>query len=151
MRLPLDGHWKGGIVSDLPDSSAYFQCQKCGECCKGYGGAFVSSREIERISRHLRIDSDEFVKQYCQWSGKRPHIKASDSGHCVFWDDVCTIHQVKPRMCKLWPFIESMIVDPTNWNILKSVCPGIRGSMGPQKLTECVRQALADYENEWGK
>ena len=133
----------------MTKSSDYFQCQKCGECCKGYGGVFVSGREIERISQHLQIDLDDFVRNYCQWSGNRPLIKTSDSGYCIFWDEVCTIHQVKPRMCKIWPFIESMLADPMNWAIIKSVCPGVRASIGPHELTECVRRALAEYENEW--
>ncbi len=127
-------------------SSDYFQCQRCGECCKGYGGTFVSEQEIERISQHLGVDSDAFVKDYCQWSGGRPLIKTSDSGYCVFWDKVCTIHHVKPRMCRLWPFIESMLVDPTNWAVIKSVCPGIQADVSPGRLTGFVRETLAEYK-----
>ncbi|NVM23502.1 MAG: YkgJ family cysteine cluster protein [Desulfobacterales bacterium] len=132
----------------MPNRSDLFQCQKCGECCKGYGGAFVNEREIERISRYLDIASESFLRDYCQWSGRRPLIKTLASGYCVFWDKVCTIHKVKPRMCKLWPFIESMLIDTTNWAILQSMCPGIRGDVDPDDVVECVREAVAEYEKE---
>ena len=121
----------------------------CGECCKGYGGAFVSRREINRISRHLYMDPESFVSEYCNWSGGRPLIKSSESGYCVFWHESCTIHEVKPRMCKIWPFIESMVVEPANWTALQSVCPGVLKEIEKDDLTECVRQVVAEYEREW--
>lgn len=118
----------------------------CGECCKGYGGTFVSEKEIKAISQYLDTDPESFVTDYCQLSGRRPLIKTSESGYCIFWDKVCTIHRVKPRMCKIWPFIESILVDPTNWAIIQSMCPGVRQDVDLQDLTLCVRQVLTDYE-----
>jgi hypothetical protein len=125
-----------------------FQCQKCGECCKGYGGVFVNEQEIKHISRYLDIDSVSFLRDYCQWSGGRPLIRTSESGYCVFWDKVCTIHPVKPRMCKIWPFIESILVDPANWDAIHSVCPGVCKNVSLEDLTRCVRQVLAEYERD---
>jgi len=115
----------------------------CGECCKGYGGAFVNEEETKAISQYLHIDPESFLKDYCQWSGERPLIRVSESGYCVFWKEVCTIHEVKPRMCKLWPFIQSILVDPTNWDAMGSMCPGIRTDVNREDLINCVRQVLA--------
>lgn len=126
----------------------FFQCQKCGECCKGYGGVFVNEQEIKHISRYLNMDAESFLTDYCQWSGGRPLIRTSESGYCVFWDKVCTIHPVKPRMCKIWPFIESILVDPTNWDVIRSVCPGVCENVRSEDLTECVRQVLTQYERD---
>jgi Fe-S-cluster containining protein len=132
----------------LPKPADFFQCQKCGDCCKGYGGVFVSRQEIRDISGYLNIDAVSFLKDYCQWSGGRPLIKTSESGYCVFWDKVCTIHPVKPRMCKVWPFIESVLIDPANWDVIRSVCPGICANVRTEDLTECVRQVLREYERD---
>jgi len=133
----------------LAKPSDFFQCKLCGECCKGYGGAFVNEREIKRISQYLHMDSDSFLREYCRWSGGRPLIRSSDSGYCIFWDKVCTIHRVKPRMCSTWPFIDSMLVDPANWAIVQSVCPGILGGINDEELAECVSQVAAEYERQW--
>lgn len=129
------------------DPSAFFQCQMCGDCCKGYGGTFVRQEDIKAISEYLHIDTQTFLTDYCQWSGKRPVIKTADSGYCVFWDKVCTIHQVKPRMCRLWPFIEGVVADPSNWAAMHSMCPGIQKEVNEEALVSCVRQVLAEYEN----
>jgi Fe-S-cluster containining protein len=130
----------------MPKPSDFFECQKCGDCCKGYGGAFVSDYDIERISRFLNIDQGFFLSEYCDWSGKRPMIKTAESGYCIFWDALCTIHEVKPRMCKIWPFIESILVDTSNWSIIKSMCPGVRDNGNLDGLVECVRSVLAEYD-----
>jgi Fe-S-cluster containining protein len=116
----------------------------CGDCCKGYGGTFVRQEDIKAISEYLHIDSQTFLTDYCQWSGKRPVIKTADSGYCVFWDKVCTIHQVKPRMCGLWPFIEGVVADPSNWAAMHSMCPGIQKEVNEEALVSCVRQVLAE-------
>ncbi len=128
----------------MADPSDFFQCQMCGDCCKGYGGTFVTEEEIESISRYLNIDSESFLADYCQWSGRRPVVKTAQSGYCVFWDEACTIHQVKPRMCRLWPFIESVLIDPTNWTSMHSMCPGIRTDVDHQDLSACIKQVLAE-------
>jgi len=117
----------------------------CGDCCKGYGGTFVTQEDVEAISEYLNISPTSFLADYCQWSGKHPVIKTGLSGYCIFWDKVCTIHQIKPRMCKLWPFIEGVLVDPSNWDAMHSMCPGIQKEVNHEDLLDCVRQVLADY------
>ncbi len=49
-------------------------------------------------------------------------------------------------MCKIWPFIESILVDPSNWAIIKSMCPGIRDDGDLDDLAECVRIVLAEHD-----
>ena len=52
--------------------SDIFKCQKCGDCCKGYGGTYVGEKDIKAIAKFLNIKSERMVDQYCQLSGKRP-------------------------------------------------------------------------------
>jgi len=52
--------------------SDIFKCQQCSECCKGYGGTFVTEKEIKAIADYLHIDSESFVDNYCQMSGGKP-------------------------------------------------------------------------------
>ena len=77
-----------------------FNCQQCGDCCKGFGGTYVSPEDIQAIAAFIHVDPEIFLKKYCQPSGKKPVLAQAENGYCVFWKDgICTIHPVKPRMC----------------------------------------------------
>ena len=129
----------------MSDSSVFFQYQMCGDCCRGFGGTFVDEQEIEAISKYLDMDRATFLRDYCHWSGKRPLIRTAESGYCIFFDKLCTIHEVKPRMCKLWPFIEGVLADPANWTAMHTMCPGIRTDVDKEELTAHIRQELLKH------
>jgi Fe-S-cluster containining protein len=119
-----------------------FQCTRCGDCCKGFGGTYVTAAEIKAIAAFIKIDTNEFLAKYCQTSCKRPVLVQGQNGYCIFWEGLCRIHPVKPRMCRLWPFIESVLVDINNWQIMAGVCPGIRSDIPDRSVRECVKQAI---------
>jgi len=123
--------------------SDIFKCQQCGECCKGYGGTFVTDKEIEAIVDYLNTDAKSFVDNYCEMSGEKPVLAQGRDAYCIFWDGLCTIHPVKPSMCKTWPFIKSVLVDINNWHIMAALCPGIRTDFPDSVVKECVRKELA--------
>lgn len=120
-----------------------FKCRQCGVCCKGYGGTFLSEKEIEKIAAYTHTDSKKFVENYCQISGKKTILAQAGDMYCIFWDGLCTIHPVKPRMCKAWPFIESVLIDINNWYIMASLCPGIRTDVPNSIIKECVAEELS--------
>ncbi|MBW1726053.1 MAG: YkgJ family cysteine cluster protein [Deltaproteobacteria bacterium] len=122
--------------------SDIFKCRQCGECCKGYGGTFVNEKEIKVIADYLNTDPDSFVDDYCQASGGKPVLAQGRNSYCVFWDGLCKIHPVKPRMCRNWPFIKSVLVDIKNWHIMSELCPGIRTDLPDNVIKECVRKEL---------
>jgi len=122
--------------------SDIFKCQQCGECCKGYGGTFVTENEIEAIAGYLNADAENFVDNYCQVSGGKPVLAKGRDAYCIFWDALCTIHPVKPRMCRNWPFIKSILVDINNWHIMAALCSGIRTDLPDSVVKECVRKEL---------
>ena len=103
-----------------------FECRMCGDCCRGYGGTYVSMSDIQAIADYLKIDPAQFKEKYCRPSGTRHVIAQSENGYCVFWDGLCRIHPVKPRMCRDWPFIAAVLEDIGNWRIMGASCPGIR-------------------------
>jgi Fe-S-cluster containining protein len=134
-------------MSDTIAPDQIFTCQKCGECCRGYGGTFISQGDIARISNYLNIDPDRFMSEFCQLSGGKPLLAQHRNGYCVFWDKLCTIHPVKPKMCKEWPFIESLIVDVNNWQMMASICPGVRTDLPDRLVKDIVNTVLSkgDY------
>ena len=125
-----------------------FKCQQCGDCCRGYGGTFVTPADIAAIAAYIRTDPDRFVQDYCQMSGSRPVLAQGDDGYCIFWEKVCTIHPVKPRMCRQWPFIEAVLADVGNWYVMAAGCPGIRTDIPGRIVCDCTRKALAEMGTE---
>ncbi len=131
--------------SDAP--TELFSCKMCGECCMGFGGTYVSEAEMAAIARYLQEPPESFAERYCRPSGSRQVLGQADSGYCVFMKDRrCGIHPVKPRMCRAWPFLESVLRDPINWKIMAGVCPGIRGDADP----EDVRRGVIAYRRANG-
>ena len=131
------------MPSDIIDSTALFQCRQCGQCCKGYGGTYLTENDIERISGHIDVDPAKFVAQFCNLSGKRPLLAQREDKYCIFWDQICTIHPVKPLMCRKWPFLESILSDPANWLIMSDSCPGIHTEVDPKTLIRFVRLMIS--------
>jgi len=119
-----------------------FRCKRCGDCCKGYGGTFLTEKDIEVIADYINTDFKSFIENYCEISGKMPVLAQRENDYCVFWDGQCTIHPVKPRMCKTWPFIKSVLADINNWHIMSAFCPGIRTDVPDDVVRECVKKEL---------
>lgn len=121
-----------------------FQCKRCGDCCKGFGGTYVTDAEVKAIAAYVRMEPEQFLLKYCHVSCRKPLLVQGPNGYCIFWDGACSIHAVKPRMCRLWPFIESVLIDIRNWQIMGGVCPGIRTDVPDRVVRECVKQKIED-------
>lgn len=125
-----------------PSDIFIFKCEKCGDCCKGYGGTFVTEEDIQAIAAYLKTDPERFVEDYCCMSGGQPVLAQQKNGYCMFWDNLCTIHLVKPKMCKQWPFIKNVLIDVNNWQIMAGICPGMRIDVSDDIIKERVRKEL---------
>ena len=124
---------------------AIFTCRQCGECCKGYGGTYVSRADVEAIAAYIGVEPELVEKKYCTQSGDRLVLVQQESDFCIFWKDkICSIHPVKPEMCRAWPYIKSVLVDPENWEKMASMCPGIRKGVPADVVKKCV-EAMLDY------
>ena len=124
---------------------AIFSCKQCGDCCKGYGGTYVSRTDVEAIAAYIGMDPARFEEKYCTTSGDRLVLVQQESGFCSFWKDrICTIHPVKPSMCREWPFIRSVLVDAGNWEKMASMCPGIRRGVPAEVVRKCVETMLTN-------
>lgn len=125
-------------------ASDIFDCKQCGDCCHGYGGTYVSDEDVKNISVFINVDPEIFVKEYCQISGGRYVLAIGNNGKCLFYNDEtqCTIHPVKPYMCKAWPFIEGVVRNPENWEVMSGSCPGIRADVPTKDVVRCVKSEL---------
>lgn len=128
------------FTEELPD---LFVCQKCGQCCRGYGGTVVNDADIAAIAAYIGISPEWMVQRHCQRSGRKTVLAQGPNGYCVFWDTLCTIHPVKPRMCREWPFIEAVVTEPANWWIMAGACPGMRQDVDPEQVRAEVARLIA--------
>jgi len=62
-----------------------FRCTLCGDCCRGYGGTYVSREDIAAIARFLAIDPSVFIDRFCRMSGGRYLLAQRADGYCIFW------------------------------------------------------------------
>ncbi len=120
-----------------------FRCTLCGDCCRGFGGTYVSREDLVAIAAFLASDPSGVIDRCCHMSGGRYLLAQRADGYCIFWDQVCTIHPVKPRMCRRWPFIESVVTDALNWKIMAAFCPGMRTDVPLDRVRACVQEVLA--------
>ena len=132
------------MPSDCNGTEALFECRRCGDCCKGFGGTYLAGEDIAAISRYVGSNPEKFIARYCSFSGKTPVLAQRSDGYCIFWDKICTIHPVKPRMCRKWPFIESILVDAKNWLIMADSCPGIHPDIAAETVQKYVKKNLAE-------
>lgn len=128
----MDSEWK--TADDI------FQCIMCGECCTGFGGTYVSKQDIDTISKFIQCDAAQFTEKYCAESGSKYVLTLSGDGKCVFYDNkkLCTIHPVKPFMCRAWPFIRTIVNHPENWNAMAGSCPGMKKDIPHDALKAIV-------------
>ena len=131
--------------SDEAACQGLFACTRCGDCCKGYGGTFLSEADIIALSRYLGLSPHRIVADYTRPSGNRRLIAQGGNGYCIFWDKLCTIHPVKPKMCRQWPFIHSVLADVTNWRAMAASCPGMDADAPDRIILKCVRKALGTH------
>ena len=130
------------MPSDWNCPDDFFQCLQCGDCCVGFGGTRVSEADVKHISDYLNITPEKLRTDYCRQAGKTLQLAQRPDGYCIFWEGLCSIHPVKPRMCRAWPFIESVLIDPANWQIMAGMCPGINPDVPVKPLKACVRRQL---------
>jgi len=100
-------------------------CLTCGNCCKTTSPIFTE-KDIERISKYLKMKVADFTKTYLQRDDD--DFMVLQSAPCTFLDEsdnTCFIYDVRPKACADYPhtnrkkFIQ--ITDLTITNT--TICP----------------------------
>ncbi len=55
-------------------------------------------------------------------------------------DDLCSVHDVKPRQCRAYPFWPEIVESAATWGAERELCPGI--DQGPVWSDSDVQQML---------
>lgn len=114
-----------------------FECRQCGACCIGSGGNYVTEKDILAIADFLKISEEKMRRDFCEEFSQGTVLAISREGACVFQkENICSIHPVKPRMCREWPFIPAVLREPDNWQLMADACPGINPNAPREKVLE---------------
>ena len=118
---------------------AVFQCRQCGDCCAGRGGIFVKPDEVEAMAALLALSVAEFGRRYVEVSSMGPRLTVAD-GVCVFLmaGSLCRVHPVKPFICRQWPFLPALLVDPDELEHAKTACPGLNPACTHEDFVEAA-------------
>jgi len=117
-------------MSDLPwyNAGLRFECTQCGDCCTGAPGyVWVNDEEIAALAASVGLSTDDFESQFVRRVGIRKSLKEFPGGDCVFFDSQkrkCTVYNARPRQCRTWPFWDSNLKSPQEWQHTCDVCPG---------------------------
>jgi uncharacterized protein len=104
-----------------------FECTRCGACCTGDPGfVWVTEEELAAIARFLGQPLSEVRDLHARRSRGRITLREKANGDCVFFDrrKGCTIYPVRPPQCRTWPFWDSNVATPEDWERTCEVCPG---------------------------
>jgi Fe-S-cluster containining protein len=104
-----------------------FRCTRCGACCTGPPGfVWVNEEEVAAIADFRGETVAEIEARFLREVGSKRSLRERANGDCVFYEKQagCTIYPVRPRQCRTWPFWESNVRTPEDWQRTCRVCPG---------------------------
>jgi Fe-S-cluster containining protein len=78
-------------------------CLTCANCCKTTSPIFTD-KDIERISKHLRIKEVKFIALYLERDSDNFYVlKAAPCAFLDLNDHTCFIYDVRPKACSEYP------------------------------------------------
>ena len=105
-----------------------FNCTQCGECCSGAPGyVWVDADEIAAMALAMKMDQESFRDKFVRRVGARESLIEYSDGDCIFLDPQtrgCMVYTARPTQCRTWPFWDSNIRSPLDWEKTCEVCPG---------------------------
>ncbi len=108
-------------------SEKSFSCQRCGHCCFGRGGIVVGQRDLPRLLTFFKMEKEAFLAKYTECFDGKPTLITGSDGFCYFFKEGagCTIHEVRPDVCRAWPYFRGNLIDELSFAMAKVDCPGI--------------------------
>ncbi len=99
-------------------------CLQCANCCKTTGPLFTS-KDIERVAKHLRMKPAAFQQQYLRTDEDGDEVLQTLPCTFLAADNTCLIYEVRPRACREFPHTDRKKIYQINHLTLKNtlICP----------------------------
>jgi Fe-S-cluster containining protein len=104
-----------------------FRCTQCGHCCTGAPGyVWATDAEIAAIAELRAEPVEQLIAMYTRLTKRGRSLREKANGDCVFYDKAagCTVYAARPAQCRTWPFWESNVKTPKDWQRTCEICPG---------------------------
>ncbi len=122
-----------------------FRCRECGYCCHGDTTVSLDENDVERLTKFLKMPFEEIEQRYLRVNGKVIQMKIVD-GHCIFYNDGCTIHLGKPWRCRQWPLHPAILKDKANFETIKESCPGMLKNVNYEDFCRTMSELTENEE-----
>ncbi len=119
-----------------------FACRQCGHCCHGKTTVSLIPDDLDRMVAYLRLPEAEVKQRYLRETDGVIQMKIVD-GHCIFYNQGCSIHPGKPWRCTEWPLHPSIFADPANLGVISDSCPGIKRDVSYEEFCRILRKLIA--------
>lgn len=99
-------------------------CLQCANCCKTTGPLFTD-KDIERISKHLRMKPVDFESKFLKTDEDQDMILQNLPCFFLNKDNTCNIYEVRPKACREYPHTDRKKIYQINSLTLKNtvICP----------------------------
>jgi len=115
------------VMQELHDDEfSKIDCLDCANCCKTTSPIFTD-KDIQRISKHLRIKEYQFINQYLVRD--EDDFMVLKQAPCSFLDsdNSCLIYDVRPKACREYPHTNrKRFIQLANLTIKNAeICPAV--------------------------
>ena len=99
-------------------------CLSCANCCKTTGPLYVE-KDIERISKHLRMKPADFEAKFLRVDEDNDNVLQNLPCFFLNEDNTCSIYEVRPKACREYPHTDRKKIYQINNLTLKNavICP----------------------------
>ncbi len=113
------------IMQELHDEVfAETDCLSCANCCKTTGPLFTR-KDIDRISKKLRIKPQAFIQQYLRIDEENDYVLQKLPCPFLGGENYCMIYEDRPKACKEFPHTDRKKFYQINSLTIKNckICP----------------------------
>lgn len=99
-------------------------CLQCANCCKTTGPLFTE-KDIERISKHLRMKPADFESRYLRTDEDQDKVLLNLPCWFLNTDNTCSIYEVRPKACREFPHTDRKKIYQINHLTIQNtlICP----------------------------
>ena len=113
------------VVHELHDEAfRKFSCLDCANCCKTIGPR-LTDKDIERLAKHLKIKTADFISQYVFTDEDGDYVFREHPCPFLLPDNYCMVYDSRPKACREYPHTDRkrmyQILNLTHKNC--EVCP----------------------------